>query len=124
MKKYDNVITEKTVGVIIRTGWDDWQQFLLPDDPKKFPLCLAAWRDNTNDLPAGINVLVTSDREDVKLETVKKLRELNFDVIALDDSATHVQTPESIQKVHKTIAEFHLISRLGYGLLTSSSLFG
>lgn len=121
---YENIVTEKTVAIIIRTGWDDWQQFLLPDDPKKFPICLQSWRDNTNELPAGINVLVTSDREDVKREAVATLREMKFNVVALDESATHVQTPESMVKVHRTIAEFHLLSRVGYGLLTSSSLFG
>ena len=123
LSKYENVVTENTVAVVIRTGWDDWQQFLLEKDPLKFPICLKGWKD-AGGLPEKINVLVTSDREDVKKETVKKLEEFGFDVIYLDDSYTHVSTPESIAKVHKTIAEFHLLSMTGYGLLTSSSLFG
>ena len=123
LSKYENVVTENTVAVVIRTGWDDWQQFLLEKDPLKFPICLKGWKD-AGGLPEKINVLVTSDREDVKKETVKKLEEFGFDVIYLDGSYTHVSTPESIAKVHKTIAEFHLLSMTGYGLLTSSSLFG
>ena len=35
-----------------------------------------------------------------------------------------MQDPESIEKVHKTIAEFHLISQCKYAMLTASSLFG
>ena len=69
-------------------------------------------------------MLVTSDREDVKKRIVAKLREMDFKVVQLEDSATHVQRPESLQKVHRTIAEFHLIARTGFGLLTASSLFG
>jgi hypothetical protein len=121
--EYATSVTEKTVAVVVRTGWDDWQRFLLDRDPLKFPLCLNGWRESGN-LPKNVNVFVTSDREDVKAETVKKLREMNFEVISLQDSATHVQTPDSELKILKTIAEFHLISRTGYGLLTSSSLFG
>jgi len=116
-------ISEKTVALVIRTGWDDWQQFLLPEDPDKFPLCLKGWRD-AGGLPSDINIFVTSDREDVKKATLKKLKEMNFNAFALKDSATHVQTPEGLEKVQKTIAEFHLLSKCGYGLLTSSSLFG
>lgn len=120
---FKDQVTLNTVAVVIRTGWDDWQQFLLPNDPEKFPICLKGWKASGS-LPSSINVFVTSDREDVKKSTIKKLNEMNFEVFAMDDSATHIQTPDSIEKVHKTIAEFHLISKCGYGLLTASSLFG
>ena len=116
-------ISDKTVALVIRTGWDDWQQFLLPEDPDKFPLCLKGWRESGG-LPSDINIFVTSDREDVKKATLAKLKEMNFKAFALKDSATHVQTPDNLEKVQKTIAEFHLLSKCGYGLLTSSSLFG
>lgn len=124
IREFDGKVTENTVAVVIRTGWDDWQPFQLKADPDKFPVCLKAWRDTRDILPAGHNVLVTSDREDVKKRIVSKLREMDFDVVQLEDSATHVQRPESLQKVHRTIAEFHLIARTGFGLLTASSLFG
>jgi len=76
-------------------------------------------------LPKDIPVFLTSDREDVKSEIEIKLREKGFKVIRLIDSATHVmQNPGSLSKVHKTIAEFHLISKCTYAMLTASSLFG
>ena len=32
--------------MVIRTGWDDWQRFLVKEteDPLKFPACLEGWR--------------------------------------------------------------------------------
>ena len=39
--------------MVIRTGWDDWQRFLVKEteDPLKFPACLEGWRSKgTSDL--------------------------------------------------------------------------
>ena len=80
---FSSQISDKTVALVIRTGWDDWQQFLLPEDPDKFPLCLKGWRESGG-LPSDINVFVTSDREDVKKATLAKLKS-NGSKIFLDD---------------------------------------
>ena len=36
----------ESVAMVIRTGWDDWQRFLVKEteDPLKFPACLEGWR--------------------------------------------------------------------------------
>lgn len=112
------------IACVIRTGWDDWQHFLLKHDHHKFPACLSGWLKQlggSTDRP----ILLTSDREDVKREIKAKLEAQGLTVIMLEESATHVmQKPESELKVHKTIAEFHLISKCSHALLTASSLFG
>lgn len=93
-------------------------------DHHKFPACLTGWR-KSGKISSTASILLTSDREDVKKEIRGKLEASGFKVIMLEDSATHVmQAPESELKVHKTIAEFHLISKCSHALLTASSLFG
>ena len=57
--------------------------------------------------------------------TLTFVNRCQINILRLENSATHVmQDPESIEKVHKTIAEFHLISQCKYAMLTASSLFG
>ena len=88
-KIIDNVnLPSNTIACVIRTGWDDWQHFLLKHDHHKFPACLIGWRKSgkISDNP----ILLTSDREDVKKEIKAKLVEAGFKVIMLEDSATHV----------------------------------
>lgn len=119
-------LPSESVAMVIRTGWDDWQRFLVKEteDPLKFPACIEGWRSKGT-IDRDSTVFLTSDREDVKSAVETKLKQKGFKVIRLENSATHVmQNPESIEKVHKTIAEFHLISQCKYAMLTASSLFG
>lgn len=119
-------LPSESIAMVIRTGWDDWQRFLVKEteDPLKFPACIEGWRSKGT-IDRDSTVFLTSDREDVKSAVETKLKQKGFKVIRLENSATHVmQNPESIEKVHKTIAEFHLISQCKYAMLTASSLFG
>ena len=137
-KGSDNKSYIRMVGLVIRTGEKDYNQFLSKGDEMNFVECFRSYaKEASQHSPTKITfrVFVTSDYAPVKEKVVHELLEgdnggLSVEVFTLEDSIVHVmhiqdnEEEEVYARVRKTFAEFFLIGKCEVLFLTHGSLFG
>ena len=123
------------VGIVIRTGKGEYNQFLSEGDEMNFVLCFKNYVAKKMGKSQSVRVFVTSDEAAVKKRVVHELETGKFevqsiDIVALNDSIVHLMKvvdneKDSVRvKIHKTFAEFFLIGKCQVLFLTHGSLFG
>lgn len=136
----ESQVNIRTVALVIRTGENDYNQFLSKGDETNFVKCFQSYaKQHAQKAKRRVmfRVFVTSDSEQVKRNAVEQLRkptsgDYEIDVVTLGDSIIHVMhikkgeiRQESVlERVRRTYAEFFLISRCQVLFLTHGSLFG
>lgn len=109
-------------GVVIRTGENDYNEFLDKSDHEIFTQCIK------NHHPPLKNIFLTSDSLTAKNSVERNLKNFNVNVKTIKDSYIHISDlsirSRNDEKVLKTFLEFHLISKCRYNFLTQNSLFG
>nr|XP_002131199.1 uncharacterized protein LOC100179133 [Ciona intestinalis] len=129
------------VGLVMRTGEGEYNQFLSPGDEAYFVQCFRNYAVDYQKKIAKLvkfKVFVTSDNIETKTKVVNELNnqtnngEIHVDVITLDDSFVHVMHVSEKngkkktvkEKIRKTYAEYFLIGKCDVLFLTHGSLFG
>jgi len=132
-KIVQNIFEKKSdfryVALVIRTGHNEYNQFLSIGDEQIFVRCFSNFLSMTSS--QRYRVFVASDNVHVKNYVISKLRGFNrsnLEVVSLSDSIIHLMhshlDDDVIKRAEKTFAEFFAISRCDVMFLTHGSLFG